>query len=359
IRFESKHRDILPDVIDSFSLLSDDLFSVPDSQIDENHFFKYPVIMRQGMECPKGVIILLHGLNERDWAKYLPWGVHLAKKTGKAVLLFPISFHMNRAPLMWNNPRIMNHIAVLRKRIFPKLYDNSYLNAALSSRLESNPKRFLLSGLESYYDILDLTAQIRNGKHPMFDKNVKIDFFSYSIGAFFTQLIIMANPRSYYANSKAFFFCGGATFNQMNGVSKFIFDSKAGKILQSYFVKHFDRELKKDPKMQALILKTKIGMFFNAMLNLRKMRSFREERLLDLSRQIKAIALVKDHVIPAKGIVKTLCGKRNRIPILVTVRDFPFEYTHENPFPINKKDLNDLIDQSFQEVFNEASAFLN
>ncbi|MDP4185594.1 MAG: DUF6051 family protein [Bacteroidota bacterium] len=74
IRFESKHRDILPDVIDSFSLLSDDLFSVPDSQIDENRFFKYPVIMRQGMECPKGVIILLHGLNERDWAKYLPWG---------------------------------------------------------------------------------------------------------------------------------------------------------------------------------------------------------------------------------------------------------------------------------------------
>ncbi|MDP4205946.1 MAG: DUF6051 family protein, partial [Bacteroidota bacterium] len=73
----------------------------------------------------------------------------------------------------------------------------------------------------------------------------------------------------------------------------------------------------------------------------------------------QAIALVKDHVIPAKGIVKTLCGKRNRIPILVTVRDFPFEYTHENPFPINKKDLNDLIDQSFQEVFNEASAFLN
>ncbi len=358
IQFESNHRDMLPDVTDSFSLLSDDLFSVPDSQIHENRLFNYSVIQVKSEEPIKGVIVLLHGLNERDWAKYLPWAASLARSTGKAILLFPISFHMNRSPLIWNNPRIMQHITTLRKRIFPKLYDNSYVNAALSARLESNPKRFLLSGLESYYDIMDLTIQIRSGNHPFFDKNIKIDFFSYSIGVFFTELILMSDPRGYYANSKAFFFCGGATFDQMNGVSKFIFDSKAGKTLHSYFVRHFDRELRKDPKMQAIIMNTKVGIFFNAMLNSRKMRVFREERLTDLSRQIKAISLVKDTVIPARGIVRTLRGKKNKIPIDVTVKDFPFEYTHENPFPSNKKNIRDQVDQSFDEIFEEVSAFL-
>jgi len=45
-------------------------------------------------------------------------------------------------------------------------------------------------------------------------------------------------------------------------------------------------------------------------------------------------AMLKDKVIPAKGIIETLIGKSLSCPKNVEVIDFPYEYTHEMPFPV-------------------------
>ncbi|NCB08163.1 MAG: hypothetical protein EOM73_08375, partial [Bacteroidia bacterium] len=67
-----------------------DSFSAEDSKIEENRQFNYPVFV-PGQGKNNRAIILLHGLNERDWTKYLPWGEYLAKNTQRTVILFPLA----------------------------------------------------------------------------------------------------------------------------------------------------------------------------------------------------------------------------------------------------------------------------
>jgi hypothetical protein len=68
-----------------------------DSHVSENRKFHYPLFHCPERGRARELLLLFHGLNEKDWHKYLPWAHQLALTTGKAVLLFPIAFHMNRA----------------------------------------------------------------------------------------------------------------------------------------------------------------------------------------------------------------------------------------------------------------------
>ena len=45
---------------------------IPDYQIAENFSFEYPVFLPAGARRFENCILLLHGLNERSWSKYLP-----------------------------------------------------------------------------------------------------------------------------------------------------------------------------------------------------------------------------------------------------------------------------------------------
>ena len=72
----------------------DDICSTTDRFIRENTDFKYTVFAPKSNEKFSNAILLLHGLNERSWEKYLPWAEYLCKETGKPVILFPIAFHM-------------------------------------------------------------------------------------------------------------------------------------------------------------------------------------------------------------------------------------------------------------------------
>ncbi|MDR2422932.1 MAG: DUF6051 family protein, partial [Deltaproteobacteria bacterium] len=77
------------------------LYNQPDVEIEENRVFRYHLVLPENGAQAKNLIFLLHGFNERGWSKYLPWAVQLAKRTEQAVLMFPIAFHMNRAPKLW------------------------------------------------------------------------------------------------------------------------------------------------------------------------------------------------------------------------------------------------------------------
>lgn len=76
-----------------------------DDRIQENKSFSYAIFTPSGRKKNNEAIILLHGLNERTWEKYLTWAEYLTHTTGKPVILFPIAFHMNRTPGLWANPR--------------------------------------------------------------------------------------------------------------------------------------------------------------------------------------------------------------------------------------------------------------
>jgi hypothetical protein len=55
--------------------------------------------------------------------------------------------------------------------------------------------------------------------------------------------------------------------------------------------------------------------------------------------------------------LNTLQGTARDIPVPVKILDFPFPYTHENPFPLRDKFQHQVMEK-FEEVFAMASDFL-
>jgi len=351
--FESEFRNPLPDEMHPHVFGSGVLSMVDDPAIPENHSFTYPVFMSSGSKENGRAIILLHGLNERSWNKYLVWAYYLTEKTGRPVILFPIAFHMNRSPLAWSNPRAMSSLLDGRRERFGEIPMSTFANLALSERLSEDPLRFFISGQQSASDISQLTNQIISGEHPLFLKCTTVDFFAYSIGAFLAQILLLGNPEGLYSSSKFFLFCGGAMFDRMNGISKLIMDQKAFDRLRHFYIEELDWEMKKSEILAGLLNQTPVGSGFLAMLSHENLRQFRESKFRELQNQILAIALQKDKVIPASGILDSLNPWVN-----VEVLDFPYAYSHENPFPLLDAEKADEVNRCFETVFKKAAAFL-
>lgn len=94
------------------------------------------------------------------------------------------------------------------------------------------------------------------------------------------------------------------------------------------------------------------------MLDYHNMREFREALLRKFEKQIYAISLKKDSVIPSFEIMNTLNGAFRDIQIKVEELDFSYDYMHENPFPVNHK-YSAKIDENFTNVFEKVGKFLS
>lgn len=206
-----------------------------DYEVECNIHFTYHIVQPLDNRKSDGVIIVFHGLNEKKWDKYLPWAYALSKRTGKAVILFPIAFHMNRAPERWSSRQEMYPIAQKRMAEYPDNSDTSYVNAAISTRLDAFPQRLFWSGLQTYNDIVQLITDLRTGGLPSIASTAAVDLFGYSIGSFLSVILMMANPKGYFTNAKLFCFCGGMTIDRMFPISKYIMDGRAAITMQKTF----------------------------------------------------------------------------------------------------------------------------
>ena len=330
-----------------------------DFSIEENRQFKYFVLKPKGIEKAKKVTFLFHGFNEKNWDKYLPWGQYICEKTQTAVVYFPIAFHMQRAPSYWSNVRKMFSLCETRKEKFPNIIKSTLSNVAISMRLQSMPQRFIWSGLQTYYDIIQFIEEAKSGKHPIIDPEFTFDMFAFSIGGLLAEILKLSNHKNYFTDSKVGLFCSGAVFNRLSPVSKFILDSEANVALYSYLVEHFDSFLSKDMRLRHYITDKHFeGKVFHSMMEFQKMRDFREELFKKYEDQIYSISLKRDTVIPSFEVINTLNGAFRDIRIPVEVMDFDYDYIHENPFPINHKN-QDKVDAAFEKVFEKVTDFLN
>jgi hypothetical protein len=330
------------------------ILNLPDSLIKENQVFTYPVFTPEKPETDK-VILLLHGLNERSWVKYLVWAYWLAENTGSYVILFPISFHINRSPASWKDPRVM--IPFMKDRNFVKgvIDMSSFANIALSNRLTEDPMRFFKSGYQTANDIVKLISTIRNGHHKVIPKSSNTNIFAYSIGGFLAEIILMGNPEKLFTNSKLFIFCGGSVFSNMHGATKLIMDTQAFDKVYNFYLHEFEKSINRKSPITDFLRTNQIGIAFRSMIDLGRLKAFREKMLKNLRNQIHSITLVKDSVIPSAGIVATLNTRHNEG--VAEVWDFPYSYSHENPFPVLNSPLYKEVDRSFERVFSEAAKF--
>ena len=205
---------------------------------------------------------------------------------------------------------------------------------AISTRLHSKPERFFWSGLQTYYDILQLINQIKSGQQPHIAPTASIDIFSYSIGSLLAQILLMTNPDYIFQHTRLCMFCGGAVFNRMSPVSKFILDSESNVMLYSFIIEHLESHLKNSERLRHYFCNEHPeGINFRSMLNYKTMKQYREEVFNNLRNQIMAITLEKDTVVPPYEVANTLQGSTRNIPVRVEIIDFPYEYKHEDPFP--------------------------
>lgn len=333
--------------------------AISDAEIQENRDFQYILMIPKEEKVIDEVIILLHGLNEKDWIKYLPWAEKLVELTGKGVLLFPLAFHINRSAQDWKNTRLMNSVSKERIKSFQNLSESSFTNSALSTRLHFAPVRFFLSGLQTYQDITQLISYIRLGNHPYISETAKVNFFGYSAGAFLSAIILMANRNNLFNHSKAVFFCGGAMLSRMHLTSRYIMDNFAYESLLNFYVDDFEKTLSEDSKLKNLFNSTRYGgTYFQSMLSEKdnKFNQIRNERFSQIHHQIKVFSLEQDTIIPSSEINKTLNGNRQDNLITIQELNFPYAYTHMNPFHFTSKN-KDLVSQTFNTFFEEVADF--
>ena len=332
---------------------------IKDICVDENRFLKYHVVKPKGSNTAEKVVFLFHGFNEKDWTKYLPWANSICEGTGCSVILFPIAFHMQRAPKYWSSKREMYSLSEQREERYPNIVHSTLSNVAISMRIHSMPQRFIWSGLQTYYDVIQLIEECRAGNHAHISKDFEFDIFAYSIGGFLAQILKLTNHNNYFSDTKVCLFCSGATFNLLSPVSKFILDSEAYVALYSFLVEHFDEILQKDNLLNHYIQEDHLeGKIFHSMLDYQKMRIFREELLRKYENQIYAITLKKDYVIPSCEVINTLKGACRDIDIKVDELDFDRAYTHENPFPASNE-ISKQIAEDFELVFKRVCDFYN
>ncbi|MGV0829568.1 DUF6051 family protein [Empedobacter brevis] len=339
-------------------IYGNDDVDIRDHNIECNKKFDYIIVQRLDTEKAEGAIIFFHGLNEKNWDKYLPWAYEIAQQTKKAVILFPIAFHMNRAEDTWSDRRKMVEVSKMRMKDNRDNSDSSYVNAAISARLEAYPQRIFWSGFQTYSDTIKLINQIRNGELYSIKKNAKIDLFGYSIGSFLSVILMMANPKGIFSDSKLFCFCGGMTIDRMYPISKYIMDSKAAITMQTVFAELLSTNFKNDKRLGHFQNPSlhKEESWFKMMLRYNYFQKEREERLKDLQLKIKSYVLEKDEVAPPIEALNTLQGGYRKLKTAVEIVDYAFDYLHMVPFPLTIKKENEIT-QAFKHFVNSASQF--
>lgn len=321
-----------------------------------NNEFPYRILHPKDGAPAKEVIFLLHGLNERDWKKYLTWAYKLQKDTGKSVLLFPLSFHMERAPVEWSASRLMNEVAKERANLIPDLRFSSYANSALSTRLNFEPERFFLSGIQSLFDIVQLVDEVKEGNNKYIDKNAQIDFLGYSAGAFLGELLFMVNPKNYFDSSKLLMICGGSVIEETYPCSKAILDTEAAKVFREYYLNDFETSVSRNNYLTELFNKYEdIGIIFKSMLSFDKNKSLRNSLLKGLNKRIFVIGLEKDTVYSPKGIKKMFNGMDEKY---IKILDFDYNYLHEKIFH-EKCAFDDKVTEAFNYTFSLMANFYN
>jgi hypothetical protein len=329
-----------------------------DNDIESNTSFDYYSMENLDNPVSPGIIFLFHGLNEKKWDKYLPWAYQLTKLTGKTVILFPIAFHMNRAPLEWSNSRLMQKLSITRAAKSANSH-SSFVNAAISERLDSYPQRFLLSGLQTYTDFCRLVELIRRGDVHNIHPDSSIDLFGYSIGAFFSLLLMMDNPKNLLTNARLFMFCGGATYDKTFPVSKYIVDKSASTSVAFFLDKMFKNKVHTEKVINRCLEKLLPRQsYFTGLMNYKQFKDLREKRLSRIYERIKVIVLERDRVVVPQEVIDSLSVKAGGHKSNIDVMDFNFPYSHVSPFPLVKK-YNLQVDKSFKYIMEKAGEFLS
>jgi pimeloyl-ACP methyl ester carboxylesterase len=296
----------------------------PDCDVMENVEFRYPLLRSPGPGRARHLVVILHGLNERSFTKYVPWAYQLWRATGAAVALYPLSFHVNRVLPRWGR-QIDAHLAA--RRAVPRNENVHAFNCVVSARLDAYPERFFWGGVQSYGDVVDLVRGIREGRHPHVDPGARVDLVGYSIGGYLALGLLLLDEDGLFSRSRAVVFESGAALRATNMSSRFIIDHACEVSLMKLYVR-FTGRLAND-RLSHWLRHHELGRWFRALCGDEAERPRLEARLRELSPRLLALGNANDEVIPWPAIVNTLEGLHRDTGVPVRRLDLG---VHEHPF---------------------------
>jgi hypothetical protein len=298
-----------------------------DCDIKENLEFRYPflrAIEKNAKGKSRHLVVLLHGLNERSFSKYVPWAYQLWRNTGAAVALFPLSFHVNRVHPSWGRT-LDSHLA--RRKLRPGNENVHLFNCVLSERLELRPERFFWGGVQSYRDVVDLVRSIREDKHAYVHPEAQIDFLGYSAGGYLGLGLMLGDEDGMLSQSRCVLFESGASMRSTHLSTRLIMDMACEVSLMKLFVRFTARMA--NPRLTHWLSEHPEGRWLRALFGEEKERVSFEARLRAIGPRLLAIANTHDEVIPASAIFNTLTGKHRDTGVRVDELTLG---VHEHPF---------------------------
>ncbi|MFZ5438963.1 MAG: DUF6051 family protein [Myxococcota bacterium] len=298
-----------------------------DCEVQENLHFHYPLLKaheKGGGQRAKRLVMVLNGLNERSYAKYLPWAWQLWKTTGAAVALFPLSFHVNRVHPSWGRT-LESHLE--RRRAVPNNENTHSYNCILSERLELRPERFFWGGVQSYGDVVDFVRAVREGQHPHVDPHAQIDFLGYSAGGYLALGLLLGDEGGLFEASRAVLFESGAAMRATHLSTRLIMDLACEVALMKLYVRFTPRLA--NARLAHWLAEHDEGRWFRALFGEEKERPRFEARLQQLAPRLLAIANTNDDVIPSSLVFNTMKGKHRDTGVRVEELDLG---VHEAPF---------------------------
>lgn len=299
-----------------------------DCDVQANLDFRYPLLTR--LQAPgdttkvRHLVILLHGLNERAYGKYVPWAYQLWARTGAAVAMFPLSFHVNRVEAQWGR-RLKQSTA--NRQAVPRNEEAHGFNAVLSERLDGHPERFFWGGLQSYGDVIELVRDIRAGRHPLIDATAQVDLVGYSAGGYLALGLMLVNPDGLFTQSRAVPFAAGAVMRSTHLSTRFIMDLACEVSLMKLYVRFTQRLA--NPRLLHWLYEHDEGRWFRALFGDEAERGRMEARLKEIAPRLLAIANANDAVIPANVMLTTLQGLNRDTGVRVETLELG---VHEHPF---------------------------
>lgn len=297
-----------------------------DQKIQSNLSFHYLLFLPSAAQFDE-CLIMGHGFNEAAYVKLFPWAYCLSKALHIPVIIFPLSFHINRRPTSWLY--LMRSAYRSRKDVVHNRCQSPF-NAVVSQRISENPERFFRGAFQSYCDIMDLIREIINGdlvvslagrKIKPFREDTHVHFLGYSISGYLYLGLLLLHGQGILRNSRCLLFSSCASGEDINPVSILVIDQEAfEKALKFYGSGH-----KRQASTEFLrwFYETEAGQCFQSLF-LEAGKEKLHECVQKLVSRLAIIADPKDSIFPLEGIVRNL-GKG--IPTLILDlgrHEFPF-----------------------------------